>query len=236
MLIRIISDIHGNIQALEEVLNDPPGRDSDLTFCLGDIVGYGADPSSCIECVRNECDIAVQGNHDAGAAGLLSLTRFNKEGAIAIKWTRTVLDQDEIDWLSQLPLQAEYENFFLCHSYPADPESWTYVLRRDHALESMSVRSESISLFGHTHLPGSWMEDGNYTEASTGDFSRVRLVNAGSVGQPRDKDTRAAYLLVDTDARTWEHRRVKYSIDDAAVRIKESSLPSILWQRLFIGQ
>jgi len=235
MLIRIVSDIHSNLQALEAVLNDPPGKEADRTFCLGDIVGYGADPSRCIERVRSECSSVVSGNHDAGTVEKVPLDRFNKEGATAIRWTRLVLTRDEKDWLSQLPYYTEYEDFFLCHSYPADPESWTYVLRQNQALESMSVRQGKISLIGHTHLPGCWMEDGNFTEADRGDFSKVRLVNVGSVGQPRDRDPRAAYLLIDTEARTWEHCRVEYSIDDAAARIKDAALPHVLWQRLYIG-
>ena len=235
MLIRIISDIHSNLQALEAVLADPPGKDADKTFCLGDIVGYGADPSGCIERVQAVCDIVISGNHDAGVAKRVSLDRFNWEGATAIRWTMSVLSKDELSWLSLLPYYTEHENYFLCHSYPADPESWTYLLRRNHALESISVRKGLISLIGHTHLPGCWMEDGNFTEASKGDFSKVRIVNTGSVGQPRDRDPRAAYVLMDTEARTWEHRRVEYSIDDAAARIKDAALPDVLWQRLYRG-
>lgn len=235
MLIRFISDIHSNLQALEAVLSDPPGRDADRTFCLGDIVGYGADPSRCIDCVRNVCDTVVAGNHDAGVAKRVSLDRFNREGVTAIRWTRSVLSKDETNWLSMLPYYVEHENFFLCHSYPADPESWTYLLRRNHALESISVREGYISFIGHTHLPGCWTEEGNYIEASKGDFSKVRIVNVGSVGQPRDRDPRAAYLLIDTEARTWEHCRVKYSIDDAAARIRDAALPSVLWERLYKG-
>ncbi len=235
MLIRFISDIHSNLQALEAVLNDPPGKEANRTFCLGDIVGYGADPSRCIERVRSECEIVVSGNHDAGTAKRVPLNRFSKNGAIAIRWTRSVLIHDEIDWLSQLPYYTEYEDFFLCHSYPADPESWTYVLQRKHALESMTVRQGYISVIGHTHLPGCWTEEGNYNEALKGDFSKVRLVNVGSVGQPRDRDPRAAYLLIDTETRTWEHCRVEYSIDDAAARIRDAALPSILWERLYNG-
>jgi len=235
MLLRIISDIHSNYQALDSVLNDPPGRKADRTICLGDVVGYGADPSKCIERVRRECDIVVSGNHDAGAAGRVSLDRYNWEGAMAIRWTISVLSREEVEWLYLLPYYSEYRNFFLCHSYPADPESWTYVLRRNHALASIKAREGYISLIGHTHLPGCWMEDGNYTEETSGDFSRIRLVNVGSVGQPRDKDPRAAYLIIDTETGTWEHRRVEYNIDDAAARIKEEHLPSILWERLYGG-
>jgi len=235
MLIRLISDIHSNLQALEAVLSDPPGKDVDRTFCLGDIVGYGADPSGCIELIRNNCDLVVSGNHDAGVAKKVSLDRFNWEGAMVIRWTVSVLSKDEIDWLSLLPYYAEHEGYFLCHSYPADPESWTYLLRRNHALESISVRQGLISLIGHTHLPGCWTEDGNYSEALKGDLSKVRIINVGSVGQPRDRDPRAAYLLLDTEARTWEHRRVEYSIDDSAAKIREAELPTVLWKRLYTG-
>jgi len=235
MLIRVISDIHSNYQALDAVLTDGPGAAADLTFCLGDIVGYGADPSRCIARIQQECDIVIAGNHDAGAAGNVSLDRYNQEGAIALRWTRSILSKDETNWLNHLPYYSEYEYFFLCHSYPADPESWTYVQRRNHALESIRARQGFISLIGHTHFPGCWLEDGNFTEMIKGDFSKVRIVNAGSVGQPRDKDPRAAYILIDTDAGIWEHRRVEYSIDDAASRIREAGLPSLLWERLFGG-
>ena len=235
MLVRVISDIHSNLQALEAVLKDPKGREADETWCLGDVVGYGADPSDCIAIVREISNLTVCGNHDAGAAGSLSLVRFNWEGATAVRWTREILDDSEIRWLSLLPSYEETEDFFLCHSYPADPESWTYGLRRNHALESIRARGGQISLIGHTHFPGCWTADGAYIESSEGDFHKVRLVNAGSVGQPRDKDPRAAYLLIDTEAMTWEHRRIEYSIDDAAARIREEELPPLLRQRLYSG-
>jgi len=235
MLLRVLSDVHGNYQALDAVLNDPPGTEADVTLCLGDVVGYGADPSLCLETIRDTCRMVVRGNHDAGAAGQESLDRFNWEGATAIRWTRTVLDRDEIRWLSLLPHFHELGEFFLCHSYPADPESWTYVLRRNQALASISAREGQISLIGHTHLPGVWAEDGNYSEIDSGDLEGVGLINVGSVGQPRDRDPRAAYLLIDAEAGTWAHRRVRYDIDAAAARIKEESLPEVLWQRLYRG-
>lgn len=235
MLLRIISDVHGNYQALEAVLSDSAGAGADSTLCLGDVVGYGADPSRCIEKVRKECRLVVRGNHDAGAAGQISIDRFNWEGATAIRWTRKVLKSDEVRWLSMLPYFHEMQDLFVCHSYPADPESWTYVLRRNQALASISAREGQVSLIGHTHLPGVWLKDGNYSEEDSGDLSRAGIINAGSVGQPRDRDPRAAYLLVDTGKGTWEHRRVEYPIDDAVARMKEEELPPVLWQRLYRG-
>lgn len=235
MLIRVISDIHSNFDALEAVLADPPGREADRTICLGDIVGYAAEPSRCIGKVREICEIVVTGNHDAGVAGKVSLKLFNRVGAEALRWTETVLSSEEKDWLSSLPFQAESEEFFICHSFPADTESWVYVLRRDQAIEAIRAKPDFISLIGHTHIPGCWMLDGNYTDSTEGDFSRIRLVNAGSVGQPRDRDPRAAYLIINTENDTWEHRRVEYDIDSAAEKIRNAHLPSFLWERLYKG-
>ena len=236
MLIRIISDIQGKYNALEAVLDDPQGSKASATFCLGDIVGYGAEPSRCIEKIRDVCDIVVSGNHDAGAVERVSLDRFNSPGASALIWTKTVLPDKDKEWLASLPYSAEFDEFFLCHSFPADPESWIYVLKPGQAVSAVSARSDSISLIGHTHLPGCWTADGNYMDSAKGDFSKIRLVNAGSVGQPRDRDPRAAYLLIDTEKRTWEHRRVEYDIDSAAERIRNARLPAILWERLYKGR
>ncbi len=235
MLLRVISDVHANLPALETVLADPPGAAADMTVCLGDVVGYGGDPAECIELVRDRCKIVVRGNHDAGTAGRIPLDRFNWEGGMAIRWTRSVLGKADIKWLSMLPYFQELEEFFLCHSHPAKPESWTYVLRRNQALAAMETREGQVSLIGHTHLPKVWMEDGGSSGMNSGNLSDVRIINVGSVGQPRDRDPRAAYLLVDTEKGTWEHRRVEYPIDDAAARITKASLPDVLRQRLYRG-
>jgi diadenosine tetraphosphatase ApaH/serine/threonine PP2A family protein phosphatase len=236
LLLRVISDIHANLQALEAVLEDPPGREADRTVCLGDVVGYGARPSECISAVRRVCSTVVRGNHDSGAAGLLEREFFNEAGRKALGWTEDVLAPDETGWLGGLPLTAGVEDLFLCHSYPHAPDTWAYVLYSHMVLASCRDHPGEVCLIGHTHLPLAWNEYGEPTEADSGSLDDVCLINAGSVGQPRDGDARAAYLLVDTDRRTWSHRRVRYSVSDAAADIRDAGLPRVLWARLSRGR
>ncbi|MBC8428850.1 MAG: metallophosphoesterase family protein [FCB group bacterium] len=235
MLIRFISDIHSNADALEAVLAHPAGMKADTTFCLGDIVGYGAEPSKCIEIVKNTCKTIVSGNHDYGVAGKLPLTHFGDYGATAIEWTRKILSESEIEWLDNLPIDAEYEDKYLCHSFPSDPESWIYVRERAQAVVACLDKPDKICFIGHTHLPGCWTADGNYSESQKGDLSRIRLINVGSVGQARDRDPRAAYLLFDTEERTWEPHRVEYNVDSAVEKITSAGLPTWLAERLYLG-
>ena len=236
VLVRVVSDIHGNIQALRSVLEDPPGKEADVTVCLGDVVGYGARPSECISVVRDACSTVVRGNHDSGAAGLLEPEFFNEAGREALRWTESRLSDDEVDWLGSLPLTADLDGLFLCHSYPHAPDTWAYVLYSHMVLASCRDHPGKVCLIGHTHLPLGWNEYGEPTEAESGLLDDVCLINAGSVGQPRDGNSRAAYLLVDTDSGTWSHRRVRYSVSDAASDIRDAGLPRTLWTRLSRGR
>lgn len=235
MLIRFISDIHSNADALEAVLADSNGVNADRTFCLGDIVGYGAEPSKCIEIVKNTCEIIVSGNHDYGVSGKLPLTHFSNDGALAIEWTKEILSESEIEWLGNLPVEMEYDNLYLCHSFPSDPESWIYVLTSNHAVLACMDKPDRVCFIGHTHLQGCWAADGNFSEATQGNLTKIRLLNVGSVGQPRDKDIRAAYLLFDTEKGTWAHHRVDYDVETAANKIIDAGLPPWLAQRLYIA-
>ncbi len=235
MLIRFISDIHSNADALQAVLEHSAGKTANVTFCLGDIVGYGAEPSKCIEMVRESCRLIVAGNHDHGVVGKLPISHYGNDGAAAIEWTEKTLSESEIIWLDSLPIEAEYEDLFLCHSFPSDPRSWIYVRERVQAIVACADRPDKISFIGHTHFPGCWSADGNYTEAPRGDLSKIKLINVGSAGQPRDRDPRAAYLLFDTEKRTWEHHRVEYDIDSAAEKILSAGLSPWLAERLNLG-
>lgn len=237
MLLRVISDVHGNASALERVMNDDAGKDADQTLCLGDVVGYGADPEYCIDWVKQDCRIVVKGNHDAGVADQLGLEYFNSAGARAAEWTKSILDPARIRWLAGLPMIEEHrEGMVLCHGYPPDPESWTYVLYSHLAKSSCKSFPGKIGLVGHTHVAVAWNASGTPVRDEEGSLDDVCLINVGSVGQPRDGDPRAAYLTIDTEERTWAHHRVEYDIDEAAGRIREEGLPQFLWQRLYVGR
>ena len=236
MLLRVITDVHSNIQALEAVLAHSPGREADRTVCLGDVVGYGARPSECISGVRGVCSTVVRGNHDSGVAGLLEPDFFNQAGREALAWTEERVTGEQREWLSGLPLTAELDDLFLCHSNPHAPDTWGYVLYSHMALAACRDHPGKVCLIGHTHLPLCWNEYGEPSERREGDLSECCILNAGSVGQPRDGNSKAAYLLIDTEKGSWSHQRVRYDIEAAAADIRSAGLPEVLWRRLSRGR
>ena len=239
MIIRVISDVHANLQALEAVVAHWQGRPADLTVCLGDVTGYGADPAACLEIVRSEADLVLMGNHDSGICGMSPLDWFNNLGVAAIEWQRPILEKtggDAIPWLSGLPLEARVEDLFLCHAYPPDPGSWRYVLHAHDAIRTARALPGTICLVGHTHLPCVWSASGDVDVSPSGRLDESTcIVNCGSVGQPRDGDPRAAYLILDTQAMTFRHVRVSYDVEEAAARIRAAGLPERLASRLSRG-
>lgn len=236
MLIRIISDVHGNLAALKAVLAHPDGQTADRTVCLGDTVGYGSHPSSCINLVRQICDEVVAGNHDFGAAGLMSVSSFNFDGQRAIEWTRTQLDEEHIQWLTDLPVQAFFYGINLTHASPVNPRSWIYIMTAPDAIDAVLASGDYLSIYGHTHIPMQWTRIGDCSGAESGSLEDVSLINCGSVGQPRDGDPRAAYLLLDTNEMTFRHVRVEYDVEAAAQAIRAAGLPEHLAGRLLLGK
>lgn len=236
MLIRVISDVHGNLAALKAVLAHHPGEAADETVCLGDTVGYGSHPCACINIVRRVSGITVAGNHDLGAAGLMSISSFNHDGQRAIEWTRTQLETEHLEWLNGLPLQAFPDGLSLTHASPVNPSSWTYIMTASHAIEAVNASEDSLPIYGHTHIAMQWNRFGDCSAAESGSFDECAIINCGSVGQPRDGDPRAAYLLIDTGKRTFEHVRVEYDIEAAAEAIRAAGLPEYLAGRLFLGK
>lgn len=227
--------MHSNLHALEAVLGDP-GTVADVTVCLGDVVGYGAFPSECVDVVRGTAGVVVAGNHDAGAAGLEPLDRFSPFAGRAVLWTGGRLSGPDLAWLSGLPLIATLEDLVLCHSQPADPSSFEYVDSGRKALEALEAHPGRVLLTGHTHVPALWDPRGIPSQAASGVLEPPCLIAAGSVGQPRDGDPRAACLLIDTDLGTWRHVRVAYDIGAAAAAILAAGLPGFLAARLYEGR
>lgn len=241
MLRAIVSDIHGNLDALEAVLADVDARRPASIACLGDFVGYGGEPNACIETLRPRIEAAVAGNHDLAACGRIRLGYFNPDAAHAARWTTEALTPENRDYLRSLPYSTDWRGARLVHASPADPEEWHYVFSPNDAAYEMEACAEAVCFIGHSHFPGTFELDGDrvtYTRDALlrGRPRRRYLVNVGSVGQPRDRDPRGAYLLWDDAAWTFEHVRVEYDVAAAMRRIRDAGLPAFLAERLQWGE
>jgi diadenosine tetraphosphatase ApaH/serine/threonine PP2A family protein phosphatase len=243
MLVAITSDIHGNRHAFEAVLADVASTDARELWCLGDVVGYGADPNDCCALARENAAVCLAGNHDLAVTGGLPLDEFSHGAALAARWTQEVLDDDHVEWLRSLSPKGAEDGVGLYHASPRDPV-WEYVLSTLLAELCLDVAPERVCLVGHSHVALSFVRPEG--EAATGDTRRAGdaldlsggewLVNPGSVGQPRDGDARAAWLLLDTDEATATWRRIEYDIAGAAAAIRAARLPDSLAERLEYGQ
>jgi len=239
MRIAVLSDIHGNLPALEAVLSalEP----FEALWQLGDIVGYGPQPSEVIARLRKESAGGVCGNHDAAALGRIESSWFNEDARSAVQWTATQLEDGTREWLAALPERATDGPFTLVHGSPRDP-IWEYVYSAPVARASFLAFSTPYCLVGHTHVPLVFREDDGLVETlSPSDGSRLELderraiLNPGSVGQPRDGDPRACGMLLDTTTMTVEWRRVDYEIATTQERMRTVNLPPRLVERLSQG-
>lgn len=246
MRLAIISDIHANLPALEAVLADISDRQLDEIWCLGDVVGYGAQPNECTALVSDRCALCLAGNHDLGVLGEIEISSFSPAAADAALWTRERLEPEARDYLASLEPADETREVALYHASPRD-HVWEYVLWPEQAGECLEVQAKRVSLIGHSHVAlcfraatngdpaateGAQIPGGSTIEAAEGRW----LLNPGSVGQPRDGDPRAAWLELDTESWTALYRRVDYPIERAAEAILEAGLPEHLGRRLFVGQ
>src|ERR1019366_2865042 len=229
MRIAIVSDIHGNRQAFEAVLDAVAGSDSEELWCLGDLVGYGAEPDAWVELARRHAAICLAGNHDLGVCGSLPLEEFSRGANLAAKWTQSVITPETLAFLQQLePLNTD-EPVGLYHASPRDP-IWEYVLSPLQAELCLDVQSHRVCLIGHSHVAL------YFCRAVGSSATGESLINPGSVGQPRDGDPRAAWLELDTDRWTAVYRRTEYDIAAAAAAIRAARLPDSLAERLAFGQ
>jgi len=241
--IAVVSDIHGNRHAFEAVLDAIAASPCQEMWCLGDLVGYGADPDACVELARRHAAICLAGNHDLGVIGSLPLEQFSRGAALAAEWTRQTITAETRDYLLTLEPARLDEEVGLYHASPRDPV-WEYVLSPLQAELCLDVQSHRICLIGHSHVALSFSR--LHGAAATGETrpadavldleSGEWLLNPGSVGQPRDGDPRAAWLELDTHAWRAIYRRVDYDIEGAAAAIRAARLPDSLADRLMYGQ
>lgn len=236
----VIGDIHGNLQALEAVLAALSQAQVEQILCVGDVVGYGADPEACLRLVEERCSVLVSGNHDFAAAGQSALDLFNPYARRALEWTAQHLSSGAHEALVRLPLVAQMNGFALVHSSFFAPERFDYIFAPSQARVCFLKQEAPLAFFGHTHLPITFFHTDPITFSQeselTVDPQTKTLVNVGSVGQPRDEDARACYALYDSELQTVSIRRVVYDIEQAAQRITDAGLPEILAQRLFLGR
>jgi len=233
----IISDIHGNLEALESVLAEGDSRGVDEWICLGDVVGYGANPNECVDLIRERCSVVLLGNHDEAAATDADLSRFNPWAARAALWTRHTLEPTRKAWLAERPLRHESGDATYVHSTPLTPERWRYIMHQSDADANAHAFNTPLCFVGHSHTPGVF--DVRTRAKST--VARA-IVNVGSVGQPRDADPRACMVLLPTEMKKptrhaieIEFVRVGYDIKGAQVRIIAAGLPTELATRLALG-
>ncbi|HEV7845681.1 MAG TPA: metallophosphoesterase family protein [Thermoleophilaceae bacterium] len=243
MRIALLSDVHGNLPAFEAVLADVDEQAVDAVWCLGDLVGYGAQPDGCVELARRRCDLTLAGNHDLVVTGDIPISDFSASAATAARWTQETITAETLEFLKGLRPSDPGREPALFHASPRDPV-WEYVLSTWQAEECLETMDARVAAVGHSHV-ALWFtrdESGKVSGATADagyeqDLSSGRwLVNPGGVGQPRDGDPRAAWLLLDTDTWIATWRRVEYPIEQAARAIEEAGLPRVLAQRLYNGQ
>jgi diadenosine tetraphosphatase ApaH/serine/threonine PP2A family protein phosphatase len=235
----ILSDVHGNLEALRAVLADC--ADADAVLCLGDTVGYGADPLACVDLVAERAEAVVGGNHEHAVTGRMDLAWFNRYARAAAEWTRERLDEDHRAWLDALPLVREVADATLVHASPAQPEEWDYLVTAADGFAAFAHFATRWCFVGHSHVPGAWSLGSSGPEHHpaaaevTAERGRRYIVNVGSVGQPRDRDPRAAYALWDVDTGRVQVRRVAYDLATARRKIVDAGLPRLLADRLAAG-
>jgi predicted phosphodiesterase len=244
MRFAFISDIHANLEALEAVLNDIKGQNIDEVICLGDIVGYGANPNECIELVKSHCPETLLGNHDAAAVELLSTQHFNIHAKIAIEWTEQNLKKENRNYLSALPLKTNKDFLTLVHATPYEPNMWYYITSLEEAAFNFQFFDTQICLVGHTHIPiiiildndkELYVHQDSYVNMGKLEGARF-LINVGSVGQPRDRNPKSCYGILDTSEKEFFYRRVSYNIDKAQSKMKKIKMPDFLITRLEEGR
>jgi len=233
----LFSDIHGNLEALKAIVNDARAQGITNFACLGDLVGYGPDPSGCVAMVQEIGCACVKGNHDDDASNDRDLWNLSDNARESLLWTREHLSESQKTWLRELPYQRRLGRNMLVHSTLEEPSSWHYVHNKFDAEMALSKQKVPVCFFGHTHVPVCYQSNNQGTKKiSDSEISLAKdmryLVNVGSVGQPRDGDPKACYVIFDSTANTLSYRRVDYNIGEVVRGIADAGLSPDLGARL----
>ena len=236
----IIADIHANLEAFQAVLADSQAMNCTHYACLGDVVGYNANPKECLDIVREMGMPCVKGNHDEYCSSETELEGFNPHAAEAINWTRDQLTEDDRKWLRDLRYIRLVASFSIVHATLDGPQRWGYVFDRLAAAASFTYQNTSVCFFGHTHVPVAFIRDamvrgGTYSKFKV-EPGKKYFVNVGSVGQPRDGNPKASYVVYDLDEGSIEIRRLDYDMATTQQKILDAGLPPRLAERLAHGK
>jgi diadenosine tetraphosphatase ApaH/serine/threonine PP2A family protein phosphatase len=239
----LMSDIHGNLEALRAVMKFLGRIEPFQLYCLGDIVGYGADPKECLQILQDEANLILAGNHDLAVAGVINSGDFNPIAQAAVEWTRRRLDEDDLSELANLPLVYIDGDYCFTHASPLDPMQFNYVRTLEDVAEVLSAIGQRFCFVGHTHLPVLVRMDEKRGRMEVLHESRVHIedgfryfVNVGSIGQPRDSNPDACLVLVDEEAQSMEFLRVPYDITTCQNKIISEGLPTYLAERLELAR
>jgi predicted phosphodiesterase len=240
MRIALFGDIHANLEALEAVLADAREQHCSDFVCLGDVVGYNANPAECLEIVREMNCPVVKGNHDEDASGDHSLETMNPTAATALMWTREQLNQEQREWLRKMRMVRQVADFTVVHSTLDQPTNWNYVTNRFDAMSNFSYQFTQVCFHGHTHVPRVYIKDSKVHEVAAESVviepGSKYFINAGSVGQPRDGDWRSCYAIYDIESRLIVFRRIEYDLAKTQKKILDAGLPPMLAERLADGR
>ena len=234
----IISDIHSNLEALQAIIKDIKKRRIKNTFCLGDLVGYGANPNECVEITLNEAKIIVAGNHDWAVLEKTDISAFNPVAAEAVCWTQENISKIRLNKLSKFKLTETINSILLVHATPQTPKQWDYLFSLDEFRKQYKFFKTQVCFVGHSHIPNAAFQEANgYTDFLRDNSfplidNRKYIVNVGSVGQPRDLDPRTCYAIFDGNKKSIEIIRLDYNIPLAQQKIIDAGLPEVLADRL----
>jgi len=239
----LMSDIHANLEALQASLEAAERLDPYQIMCLGDVVGYGADPAECLDTVGNHANLMLAGNHDLAVAGVIPCDEFNPIARQSVEWTRATLTPEDRELLSNLPLQYVDGDYCFTHASPIDPMSFHYIRTLEDVADVFNRIGQRFCFVGHTHLPVIVRLDERTGKMETVREAKVHIedrcryfVNVGAVGQPRDNNPDACMVLLDEEAQTMEFLRVPYDISASQEKILSQGLPSFLAERLMLAR